>query len=342
MRSAALFAFTLIFAFSLSTIWSTTPDLFINQLTFILIAIFLALLVSRLDPGLLKALSFPAYFLAILLLLLTFALGELTRGSVRWISIGPFNLQTSEISKPLLILFFANLFSTPIISPLNWLIKKLLFLLPVVGLVFLQPDLGSAIVLGLIWYGMLFYSPISRSLLLKFSTLILVMVPLSLGLLAPYQRERLTTFLNPYGDPQGSGYNVIQSQIAIGSGKFLGKGVRQGTQSHLKFLPERHTDFAFASFAEEFGFLGTLFLISSFAIILIWLINQLKTDLFSNLIIVGAFWQLFSQLTVNLGMNLGIMPVTGITLPLFSYGGSSLLSFGLTFGLVLAIIKTRD
>lgn len=340
MRLSVVLAFFLILAFSLTTVWSTTPSLAINQLTFALVAIFLAILVSRLDLSLLNSLALPGYFLTIFLLLLTFVLGQVTRGSIRWISIGPFNLQASELAKPLMILTFANLFSTPIFYPWKWFLPRLLLFLPVVALVFFQPDLGSAIIIGVIWLGMLIHSAFPRRELLKLVLLGLLLLPVGYELLEPYQRQRLVTFLNPYGDPSGSGYNVIQSQVAIGSGQIIGKGVRQGTQSHLRFLPERHTDFAYASFAEEFGFIGTIILLSSFGYLAFWLLNLAKNeDLFSSLLIIGAFWQLFSQTMINLGMNLGIMPVTGITLPLFSYGGSSMLSFGITFGLVFAVVR---
>lgn len=342
MRINPLFFLSIIciIFFSLSTIWSNTPELFSIQLTFILVSLTIALLIYRQSPQFLKTVSPFAYFLILIALVLTFILGQVTRGSVRWIEIGPFKLQTSEISKPLLILSFAHFFTRPIIKPLPWLINKILLILPIVFLVFLQPDLGSTIIISIIWFGMLLGTSLPRRYILILLSLGIISLPLAFTTLQPYQKERLTTFLNPYSDPSGSGYNVIQSQIAIGSGKLFGKGIRQGTQSQLRFLPERHTDFAFASFAEEFGFLGAFILISSFLIILLTL-SQLgeNHDPFSKLIATGVFWLFFAQIAINIGMNLGIMPVTGITLPLFSYGGSSILSLGMALGLSLALTK---
>ncbi len=337
--SANLFAaIFIILTLSLSTIWSTTPDLVINQLTFILLAIFLGLITSRQSESFLESLTLPAYIITIGLLLLTFILGQATRGSVRWITLGPFNLQTSEIAKPLVILAFANFFSQPIHKPYFWLFQRTLLILPIIILILLQPDLGSAIIVSLIWIGLLLSSAISKKIVFTFLFIGIILLPIGIRFLQPYQKERLSTFINPYADPKGSGYNVIQSQIAIGSGHFIGKGVRQGTQSHLKFLPERHTDFAFASFAEEFGFLGSFILISSFSVVFFWLIDQIKNQkLFPSLIVNGVFWYIISQTIINLGMNLGIVPTTGITLPFFSYGGSSLLSLGLSIGLVFAV-----
>jgi rod shape determining protein RodA len=171
-----------------------------------------------------------------------------------------------------------------------------------------------------------------------------VTIPLGLKVLKPYQRERLESFINPFSDPAGSGYNVIQSMIAVGSGQIMGKGVRQGTQSHLRFLPERHTDFAFASFSEEFGFVGVMILLGSFYVVLNWLLSLAKTSApFNRLAVLGYFWWIFGQLVINIGMNMGIMPVTGITLPLVSYGGSSLLSLFIGLGLVRVFAKgTRE
>lgn len=320
-------------------IWSTTPDLFVTQLTFVFISLLTLYLVSRLDPSNLKALSLPAYILSLFLLVLTFILGRATRGSVRWIEIGPFRLQPSELAKPLLILHFSSLYQSNK-TDLKTFFTQLLNLIPPAILIFIQPDLGSTIVVILIWFGILIGSHLSAKFAIGLIVLGLSILPLSTQFLQPYQIERIETFTNPYIDPKGSGYNVIQAMIAVGSGKFFGKGVRQGTQSHLKFLPERHTDFAFASFSEEFGFLGSALLVISYATFLYYLIiSSQKQKGFNKLVIVGVFWNFFTQFIVNIGMNLGIFPVTGITLPLFSYGGSSLLSLAISLGFLLSINK---
>lgn len=329
-----------VLVFSLSVIWSTTPSLALTQLTFILFSLLVTIIISQTSSSTLRSLALPAYIIAILSLIFTYILGQVTRGSVRWIEIGPFHLQTSETAKSLIILSFAYFLTQPILRPWRWLFTRILLLLPIALLVLLQPDLGSTIIISFIWFGMMLVSNLPRRYLLALTFTGLIALPLGYQLLEPYQQRRLTSFVNPYADPSGSGYNVIQSQIAIGSGRIIGKGVRQGTQSHLRFLPERHTDFAFASFAEEFGLVGTTILLVCLTLILVWLTKQIDNpDFFASLIATGAFWQFFSQTIVNVGMNLGLMPVTGITLPLFSYGGSSLLSFAITFGLVIATSK---
>jgi rod shape determining protein RodA len=187
---------------------------------------------------------------------------------------------------------------------------------------------------------MFWSSKIPKYLFVAICLALVVSLPIGLRVLKPYQRERLESFINPFADPAGAGYNVIQSMIAVGNGQLLGMGVRQGTQSHLRFLPERHTDFAFASFAEEFGFVGVVILLGSFLYLLNWLLNlSSRSTPFGRLVITGYFWWIFGQLIINIGMNMGIMPVTGITLPLVSYGGSSLLSLLIGMGLVLVFAQ---
>ena len=167
-------------------------------------------------------------------------------------------------------------------------------------------------------------------------------LPFLSNFLHSYQLERIKSFIDPYHDPKGSGYNVIQSVIAIGSGGLIGKGVRLGTQSHLNFLPERHTDFIFASFSEEFGFLGITILLSAYLVILrlfIHLCTRLRHDPFLFHLSLSIFTVFGFQIVVNVGMNLGLLPVTGITLPMFSYGGSSMLTFLILLGLSLGLLE---
>ncbi len=329
----------LILIFGLSTIWSTTPSLFLSQLLFVFIGITVMIIISRIPAQFLPILAIPSLVGAILLLLVTLLLGNITRGSVRWIEIGTFRLQTSEIIKPMLIISFAHFFSNKKES-LQWLAKQLGILAVVVFLVFIQPDLGSAMIISAIWLGMFLISGPSKKQLLALVGLILVSIPSGWLFLQDYQKLRIFSFINPYTDPSGSGYNVIQSIIAIGAGQFLGKGVRQGTQSQLKFLPERHTDFAFAAFGEEFGFVGITLLLSAFVAILFWLLNAAeRLKKFEKLIVLGVFWLIFVQFAINISMNLGLMPVTGITLPFVSYGGSSLVTSFASLGLVYSAYR---
>ncbi len=328
-----------ILIFGLTTLWSTTPNLFVSQVVFLLIGILAFLLLTLTDRHTLDALSIPTYIASVLILVITYLIGTASRGSLRWIDVGPFRLQPSELVKPFLIMSFAGIFTKQSIHNLTFFVKQFALVALPCLLILLQPDLGSAIVVFIIGTGLIFFSNTPRRYLLALTLILLILSPLFYHLLHDYQRQRLISFINPYADPKRSGYNVIQASIAVGSGQFLGKGVRQGTQSHLKFLPERHTDFAFASFAEEFGFLGVTLLLTSLYFLLDWLARSLRfsPDPYSRLVTLGVFLLFFSQIVINIGMNLGVLPVTGITLPFISYGGNSLISSFVSLGLVYAV-----
>lgn len=336
-KGLLLIALLILQILSLVTIWSTFPELFLTQLSFVIAGIIILLLLSRANLSLFLDLSTIFYIVSLILLVVTLFIGRNIRGSVRWIDLGFFNLQTSEIVKPLLAIFYSAYLSK--FKNMNWkdvFIFLFLAFLPVL-LIAAQPDLGSALTLTFLPLALLAFSGQFRRLILVCSLALLVIVPLESRILKPYQRQRLETFMNPYKDPQGAGYNVIQATIAVGSGKIIGKGVKLGTQSHLNFLPERHTDFIFASFVEEFGLLGSLVLFFCYSVILRYCLINIKRFKESalTLLSLSVFLLFLFQFVVNVGMNLGIMPVTGITLPLFSYGGSSLLSFAILVGLQL-------
>ncbi|MFC1627408.1 rod shape-determining protein RodA [Patescibacteria group bacterium] len=322
-----------ILAFGLTSLLSINSATALTQLFFLAIGTFFFIFFSNFNyqdhQSLIKIYALGCLFL----LILPFIFSTATRGSVRWIQIGSFTLQPSEIIKPFIILIFANFLSnqkTP-----NMLQYFLLLLLPVF-LIFKQPDLGSTLVIGAIWLGILIASKIPLLKLLSLAALTILVSPLVFKLLKPYQQQRISTFLNPYQDPKGSGYQVIQSTIAVGSGRFLGKGLGQGTQSQLQFLPERETDFIFASISEELGFLGAAALIITYFFLLkrILKISQSTPDKFSYLTAIGIFSMIFFQAFINIAMNLGLMPVTGITLPLVSAGGSSLIATLISLGIV--------
>ena len=321
---------------SLITIWSTVPDLFMSQLAFAVAGAIIIYLLSKSDIFLLLSLGKTFYVFSIVLLLITMVVGRNIRGSVRWIDLGFFNLQTSEIIKPLLAISYSAYLAN--MKKMNW--KQFLiffgFALIPVALVVIQPDLGSALALIFLPLALLTVSGHFKKLVIMGVIFTILILPLESKILKPYQRQRLDTFINPYADPKGAGYNVIQATIAVGSGKIFGKGVKLGTQSHLNFLPERHTDFIFASYVEEFGFVGATVLILSYFVIFrfgLYGIKHLHDDR-QVLLSLSVFLLFLFQFVVNVGMNLGIMPVTGITLPLFSYGGSSLLSFAILIGLL--------
>lgn len=322
---------------SLVTIWSTAESLFLTQLSFVITGALLILFLSKIDLTFLFSLSTLWYLGSILLLLLTFVVGKNIRGSVRWIDLGLFNLQTSEIVKPLLALFYVNYLCKYNLKSYQDLLKFLALALVPVLLVAKQPDLGSALTLLFLPLILLVFKGHFFKLFVLGSLALLILVPFELKFLKPYQRQRLETFINPYKDPKGSGYNVIQATIAVGSGGLFGKGVRLGTQSHLNFLPERHTDFIFASFVEEFGLLGSVVLIGCLLIYgqIALFVYRKSPDEDGGLLSLSVFGLVGFQAVVNIGMNIGLMPVTGITLPFFSYGGSSLLSFSILSGLLL-------
>ena len=279
----------------------------------------------------------------LILLISVLILSPEVRGAHRWFIIGDFYLQPSEFIKPLLIISLASFFAK-IQTKINffrfYILSFALLAVPVF-LIFLEPDLGTAAILSAVWLFMLFLSPIKLKSLILFLLPFLLLIPISYFFLADYQKARIVSFLNPTADPLGHGYNVIQSQIAIGSGQITGRGWGRGTQSHLRFLPEQHTDFIFATFAEEQGLIGIIILFVLFGI-LIW--RGIKTayknsSLLGSLLAIGVTCLIFIQTVVNIGMNLGVLPVTGVSLPLLSYGGSGLVSTLISLGLLASISR---
>jgi len=211
-------------------------------------------------------------------------------------------------------------------------------------LIFLQPDLGSSLVVFIFWLGIAFAAGIPKRLIAGLGLVAAALFPLSWLILKQYQKERIFSFLNPFSDPLGSGYNMIQAMVAVGSGQWLGRGLGRGTQSHLMFLPERHSDFIFASLAEELGFLGGFLLIIVYAFLL-WRLLKIASqakEKYGVLICLGVFSMIFVQVLINIGMNLGLVPVTGITLPLISSGGSSLLATVISLGIVQNIARVKN
>lgn len=326
----------------LITLRSIAPSLAAQQFFWAILGLGLFFVFSQVDYRAYQKFSWFFYFGSIFFLLLTFLFGTITRGAIRWIQIGSLTIQPSELVKPFLILFFAWFFAkSEEISFKKILQGGGLLVLPVL-LIFFQPDLGSSLVMIFIWFGLVLARGIKGKWLFAGGFLILFF-PFAWRLLKDYQKQRIYTFLNPTSDPLGSGFNVIQSIIAIGSGQFFGRGLGRGTQSHLRFLPERHTDFIFASLAEELGFLGAIILLALFSLLL-WRILNLATktnNQFAYLIYIGVFSLLFVQIFINIGMNLGLLPITGITLPLISYGGSSLASTMMGLGITQSLTRVK-
>lgn len=319
-------------------------SLFWQQALFLVVGIAIMFLLSKLDSVVLWWFAPYGYVISLLLIVASY-IGPSIRGASRWIQIGPMQLQPSEIVKPLLLLAFARAMTTYSPRNLRWFLLHIaLFIVPFL-LVFKQPDLGTSLVYGSMWLSMAIAGGVSLVLL------VFGVVGFGLGFpflwehLAPFQKARITTFLNPTLDPTGAGYNALQAMIAVGSGQLFGLGLGRGTQSHLRFLPEYHTDFIFATLIEELGFVGGLGLLFLYALLLWQLIvrflRKTSDDAFTYLYTIGLFAMLLSQVVINTGMNMGIIPVTGITLPLVSYGGSSLLSLAMAFGMYIALSRSH-
>jgi rod shape determining protein RodA len=279
-------------------------------------------------------------------LLFLFILGQVSNGAQSWFNFGGIFLQPVDMMKLVLILVLAKYFSRRHVEIKNFkhiFISGFYALIPFI-LVFLQPDFGSAMVIFFIWFGMVLVSGISKKhLLLVFGGAILTFIVLWTSVFAPYQKERISNFFNPLADVRGSGYNVFQSTIAVGSGQIMGKGIGFGTQSRLKFLPEPQTDFIFAAFSEEWGFIGSVILLILF-ILLIWRILYFASfgaSNFETLFALGVAIYFITHILINVGMNLGIMPVTGIPLPFMSYGGSHLLTEFAALGILVSMYRYK-
>jgi rod shape determining protein RodA len=304
-------------------------NIFFKQSIFIAIGFFFFLFFSFYDYRTWRKYSNFLYLLSLVLLFLVLFLGSNIRGTSGWFSFGFFNLQPVELVKVFSVIFLASYFVNVGNSKIDLkaFFKSFFLIIIPVALTLAQPDLGSASVLIIIWLGMSLLAGVDKKYLLAVFIGGLVILFLSWGLVfKDYQKERVLTFINPERDPLGSGYNVIQSIVAVGSGGLTGKGIGHGTQSQLNFLPEKHTDFMFASINEEFGFLGSFLVLSSFWFLFYLLTNIIRQsrDRFGQLLAGGVLIMYGYQVFVNIGMNIGIVPVTGISLPFLSYGGSFL------------------
>lgn len=327
----------LLISIGILVIFSSSRELAIQQGIFTGVGIVFFFMVSQIELQSIKNLIKPLYILILLMLVSVLILGFETRGSLRWIPLGIFNIQPSEFAKPILILMLAKFWSENSTTWLN-ILKSLFWVAPFFVLVFKQPDLGSALTLIAIWLGMLFVAHISIKKMLILGVIALIIIPASWSFLHDYQRARVLSFIAPESDPLGRGYNVIQSTIAVGSGEFLGRGLGMGTQSRLQFLPEFRTDFIFASIGEEMGFVGTMLILLLYLFLLIYCLRvaQRTNNSFNLLVVIGVESMLLFQAFVNIGMNVGLLPITGITLPLISYGGSSAVVTLLSLGMVAA------
>lgn len=301
------------------------------------IGISLFFIFSFLDYRALKRASLPLYFINIALLIAVLFFGKEINGAKSWFRLGVINFQPVEFSKVVMIAVLAGFFSRHFrrLNQFRYVLVSLVITLVPIFLILLQPDPGSAFVIFSIWAGLILVAGIKKA-----HMLILAFAALAGGIfgwkfiLKDYQKARITSFINPYSDPRGRGYNAIQSIIAVGSGGIFGKGIGNGSQGRLNFLPERHTDFIFANIAEELGFLGVALLLAGYAVLLSRqiIIAAMSHDNFSRFLVIGAALLIFTHIVENAGMNIGLMPITGIPLPLLSYGGSSLIFMLVSLG----------
>lgn len=303
----------------------------------------MASVISLFPRDLIKLLAYPAYIGVLLLLLAVEAIGAIGGGSQRWLNLGPLVLQPSELMKPVIVLVLARFFDAlPIGMIPTW--RALVPAAGMVGipmaLVLVQPDLGTALAIGFGGTVVMLLAGLPARWFVAGGAAALVAAPLAYFFaLQEYQQRRVTTFMDPASDPLGAGYHITQSKIAIGSGGIFGKGFNNGSQSHLNYLPEPHTDFVFATMAEEWGLVGGLFVLAAFAFILRWgmQVARRAPDRFSRLLAAGMTTTIFFYVAINLLMVMGFAPVVGIPLPFMSHGGSSMMTNMICIGTLMMV-----
>ncbi len=332
----------------LVNLYSATADegVYLRQLYWILVGLGAMLVTLAIPYQRLESAAYFFYAANILLLAAVLVIGKTVGGSQRWLVLGPVHLQPSELMKLSLILALARYCQRKEgLGPFGFrdLIAPMILVGLPAALVMKQPDLGTALLLIAIAGSMLLFNGIRLRTLAGLSTVLVLAVPLVWRYLKPYQKQRVLTFLNPEGDPLGSGYHVIQSKIAVGSGGVWGKGFMAGTQTQLNFIPEHHTDFAFSVLAEEWGFVGGVVVVALFALIFFWGLNVSyhAKERFGRLAALGVLTLFFWQMLVNIGMVTGMLPVVGIPLPFISYGGSSAVVNLIALGLLMNISMRR-
>ena len=333
--------------FSATSSWTTAVQpVYLKQCYWLGLGLLIVVIICVFDYRHLEYLSFPLYGGNLLLLLLVLAVGRTSMGATRWISLFGLNVQPSEIMKIVIIIALARYFSEKEHLrgfSLRELITPGLVLGVPALLIMKQPDLGTALLVLCIGGTMALFAGVQRSAMIFLAVSGLAAAFGGWFLLHDYQKQRILTFLNPERDPLGAGYHIIQSKIAVGSGGFNGLGFMQGTQSQLSFLPERHTDFAFSVFAEEWGLAGCLLLLTLYCLIVVWGLHIAlrSNDRFGMYLAIGVSAMLFWHIVVNLGMVIGLLPVVGVPLPLFSYGGTSMVTTMTGVGVLMNVGMRR-
>jgi rod shape determining protein RodA len=319
-----------------------TGSTFLRGLMWAGIALVAFVVATAFDYKWLRTFAWPLYLVQVGLLVLTLVVGDGVSGASRWVTIGPFVFQFSELAKILMIVVVANYLGSNAgrLDSVGPILGACLLVVPPWLLVMLQPDLGTSLVFAAITAGMLFMSGASLKWLAALAAGVIAFIPLAWEhILRDYQKERLTSFLNPTPDVQGAGYQLHQAQISVGSGGWIGKGLTNSTQDGLDVLPVQTTDFVFAILAEELGFIGALVLFTLFAALLwrVLVAAWRSRDPFGTLFCSGVAAMILFQLVVNVGMVIGIMPITGIPLPFVTHGGASLVSLAIGLGIIQSI-----
>lgn len=316
-----------------------------KQILYVVVGFGLLWLFARSDYSILKNYSRVIYIVMVVLLLIVEIFGATRLGATRWINLGFFQFQPSEFAKLALTIVLAKFFSVNYdqSDKFKYLIYSILYLLPPLILVVAQPDLGTGMVLTVIWLAMAMCSRIKKRYFVAGAVAFIVAIPLLLPHLAPYQRQRITTFFEPTANPTGTGYNVNQAIIAVGSGGLFGQGLSSGSQSQGNFLPSQHTDFIFAVLSEKLGFLGALVCIALYCVLVIralWIAKN-ASDRFGTFLAIGIATMFAFHVVINIGMNIGILPVTGIPLPFISAGGTSMLISLVSVGILESVYARR-
>lgn len=348
------FASFAIFCIGILNLYSAThsshdvQDLYKTQIINYLFSLVVAIVVSFISPKYLFKLSYPIYLFVMVLLLLVFYVGDIGMGAQRWLVLGPIRIQPSEFMKVGVVLalarWFAKSHNFQEIGFKELIIPGIIAFFPAF-LIIIQPDLGTGLLVLLIFSVIAFY------MRLKWKTIMIIGVLCTIGGgvmyqygLKDYQKKRISVFINPDEDVKGSGYNAIQSKIAIGSGRFWGKGFKKSTQASLSYLPENHTDFIFSIYNEEHGFFFAIVLIALYVSLLlrfIWLSMNVM-NFYDSIVCIGLMSIFFFHTFINMGMVMGLLPVVGLPLPYMSYGGSSLLTFGICIGLATSISNAKN
>ena len=332
-----------------SAVYSTSDRLYpiyIKQVQWVLLGLFFMIIIFLIDYRVINEGAYLIYGVSVALLLFVYLYGYTTHGSQRWITVGGFSFQPSELVKLTIILALARYFDDHK-SPEPYTLRELFipFLIVIVPflLILKQPDLGTALIIIIISSSIILFIGVNWKSFAIALTGCLILIPIAWHFLRDYQKDRLITFLHPDNDPLGAGYHIIQSMIAVGSGGMFGKGFIKGSQTQLKFLPEQQTDFVFSVFAEEWGFIGALVLLIMFMSLILWglKIALHSRDLLGTLIAFGITVLISWEVFINIGMVLGILPVVGIPLPFLSYGGSAMVVLLTAVGLLMNVSVRR-